>query len=210
MDKIKGKYKSLDRRFVHSFLVAIILFAVSLGLNYISSTYAAARAGAPVGDIILDNIPVFDLDWLFVYGPVFFWSIIVFFLLREPKAIPFTLKSIALFVVVRSFFITLTHLGVSLEVIPTDATANFISRLAYGGGLFFSGHTGLPFLMALVFWRNKLVRIFCILAAAFFGLVVLLIHMHYSIDVLAAFFITYTIHHLAEVFFAKDRKIFHA
>ena len=209
MDKIKAKYKNLDRLFIKSLLVAVLLFALSLALNYFASAYATARAGAPVGDIILDNIPVFDLDWLFAYGPIIFWAIIAIFLLKEPQTIPFTIKSIALFVVVRSIFVTLTHLGVSPADLPPDFASNFIKRLSYGGDLFFSGHAGMPFLMALVFWHNKYLRIFCIFSAVFFGAIVLMVHMHYSIDVLAAFFITYTIHHLAETFFLEDRKIFY-
>lgn len=210
MDWIKNNYKNLDRVFVNSFFVSVILFAISLGLNYFASAYATARAGAPVGDIILDNIPVFDLDFLFVYGPIFFWVIIAVFVLSNPKTFPFTLKAIALFVVTRSLFVTLTHLGVAAEAIQAPLPLNFVERLSFGSDLFFSGHTGLPFLMALVFWQNKKMRIFGIVAAIFFGAIVLMVHRHYSIDVLAAFFITYTICHLAEVFFKKDRQLFYS
>jgi hypothetical protein len=35
-----------------------------------------------------------------------------------------------------------------------------------------------------------------------------LAHLHYSIDVLSAFFITYTISHIACVFFKKDLLLF--
>lgn len=210
MEKIKAKYKNLDRFFVRSFLFSLLLLALSLALNYFSSSYATARAGAPVGDIILDNIPVLNWGWLYAYGPIFFWLIIAGFVFCEPKKIPFVIKSIALFVVVRSIFVTLTHLGVSPADLPADFNSNFIKRLSYGGDLFFSGHTGMPFLMALTFWQNKYLRIFCIISAIFFGAVVLAVHMHYSIDVLAAFFITYTIFHLAEDFFAKDRELFYS
>ncbi len=208
MDKIKINYKNLDRTFVSSLLVAVFLFALSLALNYFASAYATARAGLPVGDIILDNIPTFKLDEVFAYGPVFFWLVIALFVLSAPHKIPFVVKSIALFVVIRSVFVTLTHLGVSPADLPLDFDSNFIKRLSYGGDLFFSGHTGMPFLMALIFWKEKYLRIFCLVSAVFFGAVVLAVHQHYSIDVFAAFFITYTISHLAEVFFKKDKELF--
>jgi len=210
MKQIVHKYKNLDRVFLKSFSFSILLLALSLGLNYLSSTYATARASAPVGDIILDNLPVLNLDWLFVYGPILFWLIIFVVVVAEPKKIPFVIKSIALFVVVRSIFVTLTHLGVSPADLPADFDSNFIKRLSYGRDLFFSGHAGMPFLMALIFWTDKYLRIFCLWSAIFFGFVVLAVHMHYSIDVLAAFFITYTIYHLAEKFFPEDRELFYA
>ena len=124
----------------------------------------------------------------------------------EPKKIPFTLKSIALFVVIRSCFVSLTHIG----PFPTQAVvvSNLIDKVNFGGDLFFSGHTGLPFLLSLIFWEEPWLRYFFIVSAILFGVVVLLAHLHYSIDVLSAFFITYTIFHIAEKFFKKDRVLF--
>jgi len=209
MDRLKQKYKNLDRVFIESFLVAAGLLIISLGLNFVASTYATARAGGPVGDIILDNIPVFNLDWAFVYGPILFWLVMAVVCFREPKTLPFAIKTIALFVIIRSVFVTLTHLGVPPADIPLDASSNFIKRLSYGGGLFFSGHTGLPFLMSLIFKDNIYLQVFCIVSAVFFGAIVLMVHMHYSIDVLAAFFITYTIYCLAGMFFKKDQDLFY-
>jgi len=66
----------------------------------------------------------------------------------------------------------------------------------------------LPFLMALVFWDNKYLKFFCLFSSVFFAVIVLLGHIHYSIDVLGAFFITYTIFHISEKLFKKDRQIF--
>ena len=83
-----------------------------------------------------------------------------------------------------------------------------MEKFAFGGDLFFSGHTGLPFLMALIFWDNKYLRWIFILTSVMFATVVLLAHLHYSIDVLSAFFITYTIFHIALFLFKKDRRLF--
>ncbi len=212
MKKLAGKYKTTftDKSFVTSIFTALLLFTVSLLINLFASAYATSSASWPVGDIILDNIPVFKLDLVYAYGPILFWLVIAIVCFRDPKTLPFTLKAIALFVVVRSIFVTLTHLGVSPADVPIDAQSNFIKRLSYGGDLFFSGHTGLPFLISLVFKENKYLRIFCVISAIFFGAVVLMVHMHYSIDVLAAFFITYTVYCLAEIFFKADRKLFYS
>ena len=193
-----------DRGFILSVVWSIVFLLASTYLDHLASIYAFERASNPVTDIILSNIRVYDVDFIFIYGPVIFWSIIILFLLAHPQRIPFTLKSIALFVVFRTFFVSLTHIAPFPEQAAIDYHSVFTSIFTSGSDLFFSGHTGAPFLMALVFWKYRRMRIFCILASVFFGCIVLLGHFHYTIDVASAFFITYTIYHIAEYLFRKD------
>ena len=51
-------------------------------------------------------------------------------------------------------------------------------------------------------------RIFFTAVAIFFGIIVLMGHLHYSIDVLSAFFITYSIYHIAKFLFKEDKILF--
>jgi membrane-associated phospholipid phosphatase len=63
--------------------------------------------------------------------------------------------------------------------------------------------------MALIFWNDsKFVRWISLIASITFGASVLLGHLHYSIDVFAAFFITYAIYHISQKFFAEDFLLF--
>jgi len=201
-----------DREFIYSFFLSLVFLLVAMFLNFYAGTYAAERASNSVSDIILSNIPVFNVDYAFVFGPIVFWIIVTIFCLRHPHKIPFWLKSVALFVLVRSIFITLTHIGPFPDHVPinlfTLTTHVDFYIFSSGADLFFSGHTGLPFLLALIFWDNKPMRYFCLASAVFFGIIVLLGHLHYSIDVISAFFITYTIYHLALKIFPKDYKRF--
>lgn len=188
---------------VFSLASGILFLFASLILNYYAGNYAAISASNSVTDIILDNIPTIDTEIIFVQGIFIFLLFVAWLLLKEPKRIAFALKSIALFVIIRSVFISLTHIG----PVPDSGMlleGNFIGKFTFGGDLFFSGHTGLPFLMALIFWNNKNLRIFFIAAAIFFGASVLLGHLHYSIDVFAAFFITDGIFRISERCFKKD------
>lgn len=185
--------------------LAILLLALSLWINFHAGMYATSRSSNFVTDIVLSNIPVFHLEFLFVYGSIFFWAFVALLCLARPRVIPFTLKSIALFVVVRAVFISITHIGPFPTHMEIGATS-IVSDFTFGGDLFFSGHTGLPFLMALIFWQNRFLRIAFVFTSVAFGVIVLLAHLHYSIDVLGAFFITHTIFHIAQIIFKKDYK----
>lgn len=195
-----------DKNFLLSLLAALVLLAVSLIANFYAGVYATEQASNAVTDLILSNVPVFDLDGAIVYGTLIFWAFVVLICLLYPQKISFTLKSIALFILIRSAFISLTHIGPFPSHINLDSS--LINKFTFSGDLFFSGHTGFPFLMSLLFWKNKFLRCLFIAASVFFGTVMLLSHMHYSIDVLGAFFITYTIYHLSEKLFKKDKQLF--
>ena len=197
-----------DKEFLFSFWTAIIFFIISFGINFIAGTYASRVASNSVTDIILSNIPVYNVYFLFTYGVLIVWIIVAFICLSHMERIPFVLKSIALFIVIRSVFVSLTHIG----PFPTqiDTTSGLNSIMNFTGDLFFSAHTGLPFLMALIFWQYKDLRYFFIICSIFFGIVVLLGHAHYSIDVFSAFFITYSIFNIAEFLFKKDRILFNS
>jgi len=196
-----------DKRFVFSLLASLLLLAVAITVIMYAITYATESSSNYATDIILSNIRVFDVDGIFLYGPVFFWLVILGYAAWKPEKIPFTLDSIVVFLLVRAVFISLTHLG----PFPTHLIINsktLMGEIMSGNDLFFSGHTGFPYLMALVFWENKLIRYFCLACSIIFGIVVLLAHLHYSIDVLGAFFITFSIYHITLKLFKKDHLYF--
>lgn len=210
MRYIIGKHKELwkNSRFVLSSVSAALFLIGSLIINYIAGTYATQNASNAVSDIILDNIPKINMDFMFVQVFFIFLFFVALLLVNEPRQIPFVLKSIALFVFIRSIFINLTNIGPYPDNDFLALNSDFIKKFTFGGDLFFSGHTGLPFLMSLIFWKNKVLRITFILTSIAFGMAVLLGHLHYSIDVFAAFFITEGIYRIAEKIFAKDHKLF--
>jgi len=191
-----------------SVIIGLVLLCVGLVINFYAADYAARTAGNSVSDLILNNIPVFDVDGLAVYGPVLLWLFIGALCIEDPKIIPFVLKATALFIVIRAGFVTLTHLGPIPGSINNSSAPAFLKAFTFGNDLFFSGHTGLPFLMALIFWKRRALRYIFIIASIFFGAIMLMAHLHYSIDVASAFFITFTIFHIArDAFFKKDFRV---
>jgi PAP2 superfamily C-terminal len=203
---LRTKTHFKNRDFLFSFIVALLFLLVGFCANFAAGTYATSVASNSVTDIILSNIRVYNVYFLFTYGLLIMWIPVAFVCFLHPKRLPFVLKSVGLFLVIRSIFVCLTHTGIYPAHISMAGGIN--SLINFTGDLFFSAHTGLPFLMALIFWEDKNFRYFLIACSIFFGIVVLLGHVHYSIDVLGAFFITYTIFHIAEILFKKDRLLF--
>lgn len=205
MESLLRRHKEYwsNHKFTMSALIGILFFLSAMILHYAAGTYATERAGSSVEDLLLGNLPVMDVNIIFIEGNILFWAVITTLLANQPKRIPFILKSMALFMLVRSFFVILTHLGPDpSEIIVRQNT--IIDKFTFGGDLFFSGHTGAPFLMALSFWNHKYLRISFLISSVIFGVSVLLGHLHYSIDVFAAFFISYGIYHIARYFFDDD------
>lgn len=206
--RLRWQHMFLRREYLMMLLSSIVLFVAGIFISYEAIAYATASVSNPVTDIILSNIRVYDVDGLFVYGTILLIVFAVALLLAHPKRAPFVLCALALLWIVRSCFVTLTHIA----PFPEETTSDFgtlITRMFFSGGdLFFSGHTATPFMLALAFWREKTLRYIFIAWSVFFACVVLLGHLHYSIDVFAAFFITYSVFHLSLYFFPHAHAVF--
>lgn len=200
-----------EGKYLWNLFEGFVLLGLSLIANYYAALYAASSASGSVNDIVLSNTRVYDVDGMFTYGAIAMGLFIAGVCVWQIRSAPFVLKSIALFVVIRSFFVSLTHISpYPMHVIIHSAFFNnaYFNGIFGGDDLFFSGHTGLPFLMTLIFWEFLPLRIIFTSLSITFGTVVLLGHIHYSIDVFSAFFITYGIFHLALHFFGSDWRAF--
>lgn len=200
-------------RFFRRLVTGFVLLAASLGINNLANAYVNTQTTAvSIQDLLLDHLPYLRLDDVYLEGLAILIGCITLLGLHRPHKMPFLLKSIALFVAVRSFFMILTHLSLPISQQEYQLTyaplGGWFHVFTGGNDLFFSGHTGLPFLMALLFWNTPALRYTFLATSVVFGASVLLAHVHYSIDVFAAFFITYSIFHLAIWLFKKDYLLF--
>ncbi|MDO8302554.1 MAG: phosphatase PAP2-related protein, partial [Sedimentisphaerales bacterium] len=146
---------------------------------------------------------------LFVNGTFVVVAFAMLVVLMQPKSIPFVLHGLTLFMLVRSGFTLLTHLGPPEAHYASDF-GETITRAFFGSDQFFSGHTGMPFLAALAYWHIPWIRNVFLAATAYFVVIVLLGHIHYSIDVASAFFITYGVYQIAIRAFEKEYRLFRA
>jgi membrane-associated phospholipid phosphatase len=201
----KGFWTPQNKR---SMYLGLLLLGLSLMIQVSAGRYSERRALNTnfAGDMFLDNLPVLNLDYVIVQGALAFFIFSIVLFAFHPRHALFGVKAIALFVIVRAFFINLTHIGIYPEnTFTVDGVGSWVyNAINFNGNFFFSGHTGMSFLIALIFWREKLWRRLYLVASIVFGASVLLAHVHYSIDVFAAPFITYSIMRTAAKLFPKD------
>jgi hypothetical protein len=196
-----------QQKFRTSAVLSIVIFIASLIINELAIHFATERASNPVTDIILSNTKALPVDNLFIYGTIGGVVVLLGLCFSHPKRIPFMMHTAALFFIIRSIFVSLTHAAPFAPHLADDFGAT-LNRAFFGADLFFSGHTGLPFLAALAFWHEPKWRYIFLGSSIAFAIIVLLGHIHYSIDVLSAFFITYGIYHIALWLFPYDHALF--
>jgi len=192
----------------HYGLISIIGLALlisslflSVYLSHLNDSLVVAR---PVGDLLFEVLPIVNLTYLFVFGGLFIVIVGVFYcIFIEPKKIPLVLFAYSFFVLIRAICISLTHIAIPPDHI--DAVSTPFGEYFFQNDLFFSGHTGVPFLGALLLWKKRKWRYFFLLSSVIMAFTVLLMRVHYSIDVVGAYFITYGIYHLSlYIFHAKS------
>jgi len=183
------------KKFFQSFSASLL----ALGILPFFFDFIEARPGVLLNDWSLAQIPAYDMSkW--VFG--FLWGTGLFMLWRvvhQPLLAVPLLAGYALLTYTRMATILLFPLEAPLGLIEL---ADPISNQFYGNkfitkDLFFSGHTSAVFLFAfsLEKFREKL---FVGLCATAVGILVLVQHVHYTIDVAVAPFATYFICQLAK------------
>jgi len=194
-----------DRAYFWSLVVGIVVLAFAVFLDRFASLYHDQYVYTSVGDLILNILPTYNLEFLFFQGIyAVIWMIVLYSVFFEPETVPFGFKTIGLLIIVRAGFIVLTYLGPPIGFYFAENGIGFDSPLKglfFTNDLFFSGHTALPFLAYLLFRKHIWFRAIMLVSSFIMGVTVLLMHVHYSIDVFSAFFITYGVYTLSNMLF---------
>lgn len=202
---IHHRYLWKDRRFLLSVLSGVVILLIGLECAELARQHLQHTLRAVWGpDLILDRLPVMELKYFLAWGVELLLAYLIVVVILYPEYLPFSLKSLGLLYLIRSFFIILTPLGTRPDQVIAPSQEIFYA-LAYGGNeFFFSGHVAFPFLFALIFWHKPSIRYVLLAATVLFAAAVLLGHTHYSIDVFAVFFMVPTIFGVSRYLFRRD------
>lgn len=179
------------------FYVSAAVLATGVYLNMLSQEYLhyyieEGETLPVLSDLVLDNIPYLDVDYLYdifsIVGFVIFTSYI--FHHSKFREVPYYLILIGLFQALRAVFIILTPFGNPPMFDGTESMFNGFSN--YELGVYPSGHTGVAYLYFLMArkreYRFVLFLSFLVVVTALF-----LARGHYSIDILSGVFFAYAI-----------------
>lgn len=196
--KLAETGSELIRLFKNKFLyISIITLILGIEMNFYSQeyllNYIENGSSLPVlSDLILNNIPLWDISYLYDIFSLLSLVIIITYVIHksEYEKIPYFLLLGGIFQIVRGVFIVLTPFGNPEGFEGTDGIFNGFSEIELG--VYPSGHTGISFLYFLLVKNRsyKFMLLACVLVivAALF-----LSRGHYSIDILSGVFFAYAI-----------------
>jgi hypothetical protein len=108
-------YRTLlgNRAYLRSLAEGAAFLAASTIAIFAAVTYATVHASNYVTDFVLSRVGPFNVRFLFIYGTFTAFVITASLLAWRPNRVPFALKAMALFLLVRAVFVALTHMAPS-------------------------------------------------------------------------------------------------
>jgi len=191
--KVAWQQSSFRKRMITGlFILSVILLFLPLFFEIIEK-----RKGIQLNDWVLDILPSYDLSIpLFVT----IWLMTVFILVR------FT-QSPSLFIIFlwSYIFLCLSRI-ITISIVPLAPPYGLIeledpvTNIFYGGNfiskdLFYSGHTATQFLLFLCLQKRR-DKLLALASTILVGLMVLLQHIHYFIDVISAPLFSFLVYRL--------------
>ena len=165
MDRFKNwisDWKDEFREHKYLVLLSLLLLAIAIILQVSALRYTTTVSTAVVPDLILDHIPTLDLDGIFIYGIILVYFVaIVYFLIFKVKNAHIVISQFGLLLLIRSFFLILTHLGQPANAFVLTNVPPIYNFFNFHNDLFFSMHTAVPFLFFLIFRKDKIGKFFC-------------------------------------------------
>jgi hypothetical protein len=174
-------------------IISFVLLTFTLFFFYQFLSFNESRSGFIFLDPILNAIGPVDVSFtifLVTYSLSFFGIVIVS---KKPELLIKLVQAYTLMTLLRMLSLYLLPLEPPFAIIPLK---DVFLRLSFYAGrenvkdLFFSGHTATLFLFSFVFLEKKLKWLFTF-GAVMVGMLLMLQHVHYSVDVFAAPIMSY-------------------
>lgn len=214
LEEIRDGWEEIDHKWwvlVVAGLVAFVLAAYAFYANL--GWYADQRSLPLSSDWLLDRLPQIDVvavlswGWLALHA----WALGVA-LLYYPRKLPFLLFLLGVYLCVRTVFVFLSPIGAPERILDMRQLDSLFPLVAgtwtFQNEFVFSGHTAIPFLFFL-FFETRVQKAVMLIGALVMAAAVLLTHNHYTVDVVAAFFMGYAIYALSlALFFRAIRPLF--
>lgn len=198
-----------NKSFLPQFIFSAISVVVSLFLFTRFLNFIEDRPGIVLPDPILLLFTPIDLSWftfLIMYSTVL---IAIISLLQSPKALILGLQSYTLMLVIRTLAMYSIPLEAPATILPLIDP--LVSEVGVGKlmtkDLFFSGHTATIYIMYLVS-QKKSYRVMFLIATIVIGMAVVVQHVHYSVDVIAAPFFGYGVYRIILLLNQKYSSLF--
>lgn len=194
----KQRTSSLWRVRKREFVLTLIALILMLVLFSRFAVFVEGRPGVVLDDPLLRLLPSFDLTWpifVVIYGGILLGVVT---LARLPDALLLAMRSYVLLLVVRIAAMYVAPFAPPEKMILLiDPVAGIGPGNALRNDLFFSGHTATLFLLSLTSVPSHLRRLFLVLTILL-GAMLLLQHVHYTVDVLSALFFTWGCYSLSK------------
>lgn len=192
--KVAWQQTSFRKRMITGlFILSVILLFFPLFFEIIEK-----RKGIQLNDWVLDLLPSYDLSI-----PIFaiIWLMTVFILVRFAQS-----PSLFIIFLWSYIFLCLSRI-ITISIVPLAPPYGLIelkdplTNIFYGGNfnskdLFYSGHTATQFLIFLCLQKRR-DKLLALVSTILVGLMVLLQHIHYFIDVISAPLFSFLMYRLA-------------
>ncbi len=201
---ISWREACLNRSIKFTLITGVLLVLAILIVLPTFFDFIEKRQGIVLNDVILQLLPISNLS-----VPIFviIWGMVLLILTRAFRN-PFLM----ILFIWCFLFLTLSRM-LTISLVPLEAPKNLIllkdplSNQFYHGifitkDLFYSGHTSTMFLIFLCL-RRKLDKIVALFSTFAIGIMVLIQHVHYTIDVLVAPLGAFLVYKLAKIIVDK-------
>ncbi len=214
LDEIKDEWHGVHYKWWVITLSGVLVLLMASYHLYTRLGWVADQRNLPTGsDWVLRHLPVVNvlpvLSWGFFALTLYAVGAAV---LYYPRRMPFLAFTISVYLIVRAAFVFLSPIGAPMGMVDMRQLdflmARLLGRWTFMNEFIFSGHTGIPFLFFL-FFETRWLKASMLAGSLTMGVCVLLSRNHYTVDVLAAYLVTYSIYKLSDrLYYGYIRPLF--